>query len=105
MDKVIKATTTNHIEIIAQGYSGYSILRYLDSCHSEWEGRIEGIAFLQSCHSVEEFKSPSILELIRDRTVNFLASEKPVKTMLNDDRFGSICVSGGCLSLRHYNYV
>ncbi|ORY74600.1 hypothetical protein BCR37DRAFT_389859 [Protomyces lactucae-debilis] len=88
LDYVARPSAAEQINLVAVGYSAWAAIHYIHACWPTWRDRLTAIACFCTNHSVNEFTLPDFLDFLSANCINFAASDKPLKTIVEDRRFG-----------------
>lgn len=85
------------INVIAYARGGALVMSILESFEAEARDKIHRIAFIDSKHTIDGNESPSVLELLGRRSINWEASLEPLGAQIVDSqaRVGCVCLSTG----------
>lgn len=85
------------INVIAYARGGALVKSILESYEVEARDKIHRIVFIDSKHTIDGNESPSVLELLGRRSINWEASFEPLGAQIVDSqaRVGCVCLSTG----------
>lgn len=93
----IKPNAAHEISFIVYDHGGTLLKTFLATLSPHDLQRVGGIAFIESAHAISTKDSPRLCEVLRDKAVNFEASEEPMFTAIasSTSRLGCTSLSVG----------